>query len=289
MNDAALTLTGTTQVTADLSYACFGQPTITDASAVTVDKANTLYIKGAPVAAGSVTITASRSLKVAAGISEFGGQVIFPDGAVAAPGIRTTTEAHGLYRVDATTLGVSVAGTLACKMTSSGILFPAAGYSGSTAGAQITFYQGSAANNGFGMDNASYNKTSGSQYVFGVLAMNFNPTSGAAVQSLFGGTYTVNQTSSSTGTVNGIFINATETAVLGTHNLMDLQVGSAPKFKVTNAGLAISAADQIRIATSKTPSSSGDTGVVGSICWDASYIYVCTATNTWERAAIATW
>jgi hypothetical protein len=23
--------------------------------------------------------------------------------------------------------------------------------------------------------------------------------------------------------------------------------------------------------------------------WDADYIYVCTATNTWKRVAIATW
>ena len=38
-----------------------------------------------------------------------------------------------------------------------------------------------------------------------------------------------------------------------------------------------------------TPSSASDTGVAGSIAWDASYIYVCSATNTWLRVAIATW
>jgi len=48
-------------------------------------------------------------------------------------------------------------------------------------------------------------------------------------------------------------------------------------------------ADRIRLQTSKTPASSTDTGVVGDICWDADYIYVCTATNYWERAAIAHW
>ena len=41
--------------------------------------------------------------------------------------------------------------------------------------------------------------------------------------------------------------------------------------------------------TSKTPASASDTGVVGTICADANYIYVCTATNTWKRVAIATW
>lgn len=48
-------------------------------------------------------------------------------------------------------------------------------------------------------------------------------------------------------------------------------------------------ADSIRITTSKTPSSASDTGTQGQIAWDADYIYVCTATDTWKRAAITTW
>jgi hypothetical protein len=47
--------------------------------------------------------------------------------------------------------------------------------------------------------------------------------------------------------------------------------------------------DRIRVATAKTPASASDTGTAGEICWDASYIYVCTATNTWKRAALSTW
>ena len=47
--------------------------------------------------------------------------------------------------------------------------------------------------------------------------------------------------------------------------------------------------DRIRVGTSKTPASASATGTTGEICWDASYIYVCTATNTWKRTAIATW
>ena len=47
--------------------------------------------------------------------------------------------------------------------------------------------------------------------------------------------------------------------------------------------------DRIRIATAKTPASAGATGTTGEIAWDANYIYVCTATNTWKRTAIATW
>ena len=47
--------------------------------------------------------------------------------------------------------------------------------------------------------------------------------------------------------------------------------------------------DAIRIRTAQTPASAAATGNAGTICWDASYVYVCTATNTWKRAAIATW
>lgn len=47
--------------------------------------------------------------------------------------------------------------------------------------------------------------------------------------------------------------------------------------------------DSIVISTSKTPSSASDTGTQGEIAWDSSYIYVCTATDTWVRAAISTW
>ncbi len=45
----------------------------------------------------------------------------------------------------------------------------------------------------------------------------------------------------------------------------------------------------LNLSVSKTPSSASDTGVLGDIAWDTSYIYVCTATNTWKRVAIATW
>jgi hypothetical protein len=47
--------------------------------------------------------------------------------------------------------------------------------------------------------------------------------------------------------------------------------------------------DVVRLRTSKTPASATATGNAGDICWDASYIYVCTASNTWKRVAIATW
>jgi hypothetical protein len=45
----------------------------------------------------------------------------------------------------------------------------------------------------------------------------------------------------------------------------------------------------LRLRTARTPASATATGNAGDVCWDADYIYICTATNTWKRAAIITW
>lgn len=57
--------------------------------------------------------------------------------------------------------------------------------------------------------------------------------------------------------------------------------GSVTTSKLAN-GLSVNLA-------SSTPASASATGTAGQISWDANYIYVCTATNTWKRVAIATW
>ena len=38
-----------------------------------------------------------------------------------------------------------------------------------------------------------------------------------------------------------------------------------------------------------TPASATAAGVQGTICWDADYVYVCVATNTWKRSALGSW
>jgi hypothetical protein len=52
---------------------------------------------------------------------------------------------------------------------------------------------------------------------------------------------------------------------------------------------ANAASNAFGISTAQTPASASATGTTGTICWDTSYIYVCTATNTWKRVAISTW
>jgi hypothetical protein len=45
----------------------------------------------------------------------------------------------------------------------------------------------------------------------------------------------------------------------------------------------------MRLRTARTPASATAAGAAGEICWDANYIYICTATNTWRRSAISSW
>lgn len=77
-------------------------------------------------------------------------------------------------------------------------------------------------------------------------------------------------------------------------------LGASPLFierKTGNVGLSTTGPTKaldingngIRIRTSSTPASASAAGNAGEMSWDANYIYVCTATNTWKRSALTTW
>ncbi len=76
---STLTLTGGVNVTTatGVNLMSLAAPTITDASAVTVDLSSTLYIGGAPVAGGSATLTAKYALWVDSGDVRFDGNLGF--------------------------------------------------------------------------------------------------------------------------------------------------------------------------------------------------------------------
>lgn len=42
-------------------------------------------------------------------------------------------------------------------------------------------------------------------------------------------------------------------------------------------------------ATGDVPALNNSTGVAGDIRYEAGFLYVCVATNTWQRVGIATW
>jgi len=75
-------------------------------------------------------------------------------------------------------------------------------------------------------------------------------SAGSTNPRLFNEVYTINNSGAQTGTLTGIFLNATETALNGiTHNLIDLQVGGVSKFKVSNAGALTAVSNITTIAT----------------------------------------
>jgi hypothetical protein len=62
-------------------------------------------------------------------------------------------------------------------------------------------------------------------------------SAGATNPRLFNEVYTINNSGAQTGTLTGLFLNATETALNGiTHNLMDLQVGGVSRARIGNDG-----------------------------------------------------
>lgn len=56
-----------------------------------------------------------------------------------------------------------------------------------------------------------------------------------------------------------------------------------------NAGGTLTVGGTVIHTLSATPASASAAGTVGTMSWDANYIYICTAANTWKRVAIATW
>lgn len=76
---------------------------------------------------------------------------------------------------------------------------------------------------------------------------------------------------------------------IGTAAPIDLfSVGSSSQFQVSAAGVAT--ASQYKISALNTaPASATATGTLGEIRITSTYIYICTATNTWVRASLSTW
>jgi hypothetical protein len=61
-----------------------------------------------------------------------------------------------------------------------------------------------------------------------------------------------------------------------------LTLFGAAAIEPTEAGIST-------LVVQRTPAAADATGAAGAICWDANYIYLCVATDTWKRAALTTW
>jgi len=104
-----------------------------------------------------------------------------------------------------------------------------------------------------------------------------------------GGTLAKGQIYSAAGTLS-LDINGTFIGIGGS-------TSSFPALKRSSATLQARLADDSAYTTidaqhrlqGTAPTTAADTGTAGDIRYDANYVYICTATNTWKRAALATW
>lgn len=119
--DQSLTLISPTTNTGqlELKAAASAGNTVTTITNASQAAARTYTI---PDAGASASFVMSAGAQTVAGAKTLTSQLIVPDGAVGTPGIRTTTEAHGLYRVSSTQMGFAVAGALASVADTSGLM-----------------------------------------------------------------------------------------------------------------------------------------------------------------------
>ena len=115
--------------------------------------------------------------------------------------------------------------------------------------------------------------------------------SGGAI-ALQSGTAAIPSMTSASDLVTGVFFPSAGVIALATAALERLRLTAEGRLGIgTSApsGLLDVADSKIRIRTAMTPASATASGNQGEIAWDANFVYVCTATNTWRRSALAAW
>jgi hypothetical protein len=146
-------------------------------------------------------------------------------------------------------------------------------------------------------DNGSVTTTgitvAGTTTLNGVL--DANSTADISGNTTIGGTVDINNTADISDTLtlskpSGTGLNVTSNATIGgTLTLGSTSISSSGITTGTIISTGTVAASFLATDPSGAPASSSAAGILGSIVADANYIYICTATNTWKRVAIATW
>ena len=98
-------------------------------------------------------------------------------------------------------------------------------------------------------------------------------------------------TLSASGLVSSIYINAQNkyVGIFKSSPTVALDVTGAIKSSSTITATTSISTPVLNITSSFTPATITSVGVAGQISWDANYVYVCTATNTWRRSALSPW
>jgi len=72
----------------------------------------------------------------------------------------------------------------------------------------------------------------------------------------------------------------------GIFSSMDVSVD---EMSISGLNLTLTSGNLILAGPTGIPSTTGANGVKGTIVWDTGFLYVCTNTNSWRRAALSTW
>jgi len=287
----------------------FTTPTLGAATATSITGATDLTLAGGTVGTSSVvvsnttaaTTTTSGALRVAGGVGVSGAVTV---GGEISGGttIRVTTAATSIgslqsfagdlyisvdqnangnmifrrnsgteaMRITGSTGAVSIASSTASTSTTLGALQVAGGVGVSGAlnvgGATSRFSSGSAS-------VVVHGQTGGTGYY---LRNGADTADLAAIRNIFGAT-------------NDLYFGQNS----GWNSIV-FQPGGAASLTLASTGAAtfagaVTIAGTVIHTLSATPASATAAGTVGTMSWDANYIYICTATNTWKRVAIATW
>jgi len=245
-----------------------------------------------------------------------------PDGTAAAPSIAFESDPNtGIYSPGADQVAISTGGSQRLSISANGTLSttsttaatasftgPANAYVDITDGTGIFRTQlssnvpfiGAASNHAFvfttnntervRIDTAG-NVGIGTPSPGSILTVN-DPGTGLQFTNAASGNYNIGLLGGTGSADAYVFNRANSPLIFGTNNTERVRIDSAGNVGIgtSNATTLLDVnADTMRLRTARTPASAGATGAVGEICWDADYIYICTATNTWKRAAISTW
>jgi hypothetical protein len=72
----------------------------------------------------------------------------------------------------------------------------------------------------------------------------------------------------------------------GIFSSMDVSVD---EMSISGLNLTLTSGNLILAGPTGIPSTTGASGVLGTIVWNTGFLYVCTDTNSWRRAALSTW
>lgn len=115
-----------------------------------------------------------------------------------------------------------------------------------------------------------------------VKIQNIDNTSDSFVQILF-------SLNSSDSLLSRIVATQYDTTTAELHFVTEASNSMRSRFFIDYTGVPTVYDGRFRIQDSDPPSTASSTGRAGDIAWDSGYIYVCTGTNTWKRAALSTW